>query len=159
MDYNVLAINPGHNGSAALISNGEVVYYLEEERLTRQKYDGNPFRAMNDIISKYHIDEVIIGGTTSDLPKLPWTGGDPYSELVRKYYPNVKITNLGDEHHLGHAATAFYNSGFNKAIAIVVDGAGSLKQENLDEEGQYRGEGYETESIWVCEYPIEYSDH
>lgn len=157
MDYNVLAINPGHNGSAALISNGEVVYYLEEERLTRQKYDGNPFRAMNDIISKYRIDEVVIGGTTSDLPKLPWTGGDPYSELVKKYYPVARISNLGDEHHLGHAATAFYNSGFNKAIAIVVDGAGSIKRENMDEEGQYQGEGYETESIWVCEYPNKFA--
>ena len=153
MDYNVLAVNPGHNGSAALVSNGEVVYYLEEERLTRQKYDGNPFRVINEIISKYRIDEVVVGGTTSKLPTLPWTGGDPYTELVKKYYPDVKISNFGDEHHLGHAATAFYNSGFKKAVAIVVDGAGSIKRERLDDEGRYEGEGYETESIWVCEYP------
>jgi carbamoyltransferase len=157
MEYNILGVNPGHNGSAALVSKGEVLYYLEEERLSRQKYDGNPFRAIYDIISKYHIDEIVIGGTTSKLPTLPWTGGDPYSEIVKKYYPNVKVSNLGDEHHLGHAATAFYNSGFDKAIAIVVDGAGSLKREKMDEYGQWVGEGYETESIWVCEYPGKFS--
>ena len=58
MAYNVLGINPGHNGAAALISDGELVYYLEEERLSRKKRDGNPFRAMVDICSKYKIDEL-----------------------------------------------------------------------------------------------------
>jgi signal transduction histidine kinase len=36
MAYNILAINPGHNGSAALVSDGEVKYYIEEERLSRE---------------------------------------------------------------------------------------------------------------------------
>ena len=53
MAYNILAINPGHNGSAALISDGEIKYYVEEERLSRMKYDGNPFRGMLDIIQKW----------------------------------------------------------------------------------------------------------
>lgn len=147
--YNILGINPGHNGSAALLSNGKVVYYLEEERLSRKKYDGNPFRAMLDIISKWHIDEIVIGGTTSKLPELPWTGEDPYTALVRKFYPDVKSFNLGDEHHLGHASCAFNNSGFDRAIIIVVDGAGSYKQEVIDEDSGLRAEGFETESIWV----------
>ena len=50
MTYNVLAINPGHNGSAALVCDGKLELYIEEERMTRQKYDGNPFRAMIHII-------------------------------------------------------------------------------------------------------------
>ena len=45
MAYNVLGINPGHNGSAALVSDGKLVYFVEEERLSRMKYDGNPYRA------------------------------------------------------------------------------------------------------------------
>jgi predicted NodU family carbamoyl transferase len=63
MAYNVLGIHPGHNGAAALVSDGELVYYLEEERLSRMKRDGNPFRAMIDICSKYKVDELVIGGT------------------------------------------------------------------------------------------------
>jgi carbamoyltransferase len=150
MAYNVIGVNPGHNGSVALVSDGEVVYYIEEERLSRLKYDGNPFRGILEILSEYHIDEIVIGGTTNNLPHLPWTGEDPYTALVRKFNPKVKTTLIGHEHHLGHAATAFYNSGFEKAICIVVDGAGSIKQINVENN---LIEGFETESIWVCEYP------
>jgi carbamoyltransferase len=153
MSYNILGINPGHNGSAALLVDGELVYYIEEERLSRYKYDANPFRGIIDILSKWHVDEIVLGGTTPEFPKLPWTGEDPYSALVRKYNPNVKITNLGHEHHLSHVGCAFYNSGFDEALAIIVDGAGSYKEECLDEEGKYKASGFETESIWVCKYP------
>ena len=153
MTYNILGINPGHNGSAALLIDGELVYYIEEERLSRQKYDGNPFRGILDILSRWHVDEIVIGGTTTNLPSLPWTGEDPYTALVRKFNPKVKSVRLGNEHHAGHAACAFYNSGFDEAIAIVVDGAGSYKQEVLNEEGQITASGYETESIWFCKYP------
>jgi len=154
MSYNILGINPGHNGSAALLVDGEVVYYVEEERLSRSKYDGNPFRGMLDIMQKWHVDELVIAGTGQEEHKLPWTGEDAYTALVRKFYPNVKVQRLGNEHHLGHVASAFYNSGFEKAVALIVDGAGSLKKERVDEKNEtLTAEGYETESIWHCEYP------
>jgi carbamoyltransferase len=154
MSYNILGINPGHNGSAALLVDGEVVYYVEEERLSRSKYDGNPFRGMLDIMQKWPVDELVIAGTGQEDHKLPWTGEDAYTALVRKFYPNVKVQKLGNEHHLGHAASAFYNSGFEKAVALIVDGAGSLKKEKVDEKDEtITAEGYETESIWHCEYP------
>jgi carbamoyltransferase len=152
MAYNILGVNPGHNGSVALVSDGEVVYYLEEERLSRQKYDGNPFRGILDILSKWHVDEVVIAGTTNNLPTLPWTGEDPYTALVRKFNPNVRSTRLGHEHHLGHAACAFYNSGFEEAVAVIVDGAGSFKVVQ-NEQGQDVAAGFETESIWYCKQP------
>ena len=63
MTYNVLAINPGHNGSAALVCDGKLELYIEEERMTRAKYDGNPFKAMMYIIDRYFINELIIAGT------------------------------------------------------------------------------------------------
>ena len=116
MSYNILGINPGHNGFVALLVDGELVYYVEEERLSRMKYDGNPFRGILDVLSKWHVDEIVIGGTSPELSKLPWTGEDPYYALVRKHNPNVKLTIIGHEHHMGHAATAFYNSGFEKCI-------------------------------------------
>lgn len=157
MSYNILGINPGHNGSAALLVDGELVYYIEEERLSRQKYDGNPFRGILHILSRWHVDEIVLGGTSPEHPLLPWTGEDPYSALVRKFNPNVKVVNLGSEHHLGHASCAFYNSGFEEAVAIIVDGAGTYKEESLDEEGKYKAKGFETESIWVCKYPNDFA--
>jgi len=156
MAYNILGVNPGHNGSVSLVSDGKLVYYVEEERLSRMKYDGNPFRGIIDILSKWHVDEIVLGGTSSNLPSLPWTGEDPYTALVRKLNPKVKVTPLGHEHHVGHAAHAFYNSGFERAAVIVIDGAGTYKKEAIDQEGKYTAEGFETESIWSVTYPAKF---
>ena len=46
MAYNILGISPGHNSSAALISDGKLVYYLEEERLSKRKRDSYPFKVI-----------------------------------------------------------------------------------------------------------------
>jgi carbamoyltransferase len=149
--YSILAINPGHNGSAALVCDGQVVFYIEEERLSRMKYDGNPFRAMLTALEEIPIDELVIGGTSARLSQLPWTYEDAYTALVRKFNPDVKITNFGDRHHLGHAAGAFYNSGFDTAVAVIVDGAGSVHTASIG--GSSTTAGYETESIFRCSYP------
>ena len=156
MTYSILAINPGHNGSAALVVDGELAYYAEEERISRLKYDGNPFRAMLQILQQHQVDELVIGGTTSELSSLPWTGEDAYSALARKFNPNIKITKLGHLHHLGHAAGAFYNSGFDTAAAVIVDGAGSVHSEQVGENGPVVS-GYETETIYHCSYPHEFN--
>jgi len=155
MTYSILAINPGHNGSAALVVDGEIVYYSEEERLSRMKYDGNPFRAMVHVLINHVVDELVIGGTTDQLAQLPWTGEDAYSALARKFNPNIKITKLGSLHHLGHAANTFYGSGFDTAVAIIVDGAGSFHQEQINE--NFVVGGFETETIYQCSYPHEFN--
>ena len=144
MSYNVLGISIGHNSSAALVSNGELVYYLEEERLSREKRDGNPFRAMVDICSKYKIDKLVIGGTNdqSEHNTMPWTGYNPWVDLIRKYNPNLKVIFANAFHHKLHTSCAFYNSGFNKASILIIDGAGSLtnhKDGNIS---------WECESLW-----------
>ena len=146
---NILAINPGHNGSAALLVNGNLEFYVEEERLSRSKYDGNPFLGMIESL-KYGVDVLVLGGTSPDFPNLPWTGEDPYSGLLRKYNPNLKVINLGYAHHVGHAAGAFYNSGFDKAAAIIVDGSGT--RHNVPVSEKQNNPGFETESIFDCNY-------
>lgn len=155
MPYNILAINPGHNGSAAFVSDGKLLYYCEEERLSRSKYDGNPFRSMIQILSNFAIDELVIGGTTAQLHSLPWNNEDSYTALARKYHPNIKVTKMGELHHLGHAASAFYNSGFETAVAVIVDGAGSFHEEPIGNTSQHTG-GYEAETIYHCSYPHDF---
>ena len=92
----ILSINPGHNGSAALVVDGQLAYYAEEERISKLKYDGNPFRAMLQILQITQVDELVIGGTTTEFPNIIWTNEDPYSALARKFNPNIKITKMGD---------------------------------------------------------------
>jgi carbamoyltransferase len=147
---NILGINPGHNGSAALLIDGELEFYIEEERLTRSKYDGNPFMGILEGL-KHGVDVLVLGGTSSQFPQLPWTGEDPYSALIRKHNPKVQVINLGHVHHMGHAASAFYNSGFEDAAAVIVDGSGSHQEVQIDGEGN-KNPGFETESIFECDY-------
>tara|TARA_R110002020_G_scaffold343689_1_gene558018 strand:- start:147 stop:1856 length:1710 start_codon:yes stop_codon:yes gene_type:complete len=145
---NILGINPGHNGSAALLIDGELEFYIEEERLSRSKYDGNPFRGIIEGL-QHKVDVLIIGGT-ENYPRLIWTGEDPYSALVRKFNPDVKVFRLNEVHHSGHAANAFYGSGFDDAAAIIVDGAGGYQTVTYNEE--QKNSGWETESIFDCDY-------
>ena len=56
MAYNILGVNSFHNGSVCVLSDGEIVYYLEEERLTKFKYDANPFRTILDTLDKFTIE-------------------------------------------------------------------------------------------------------
>ena len=144
MAYNILGISIGHNGSAAVVSDGKLVYYLEEERLSREKRDGNPFRTMIDICSKYKIDELVISGTNDETEHnvMPWTRESPYVSLIRKYYPKIKVTWGNSVHHSFHAACAFVNSGFNKSSILIIDGAGSKIKHNDDIVS------FECESLW-----------
>ena len=155
MAYNVLGIHPGHNGSAALVSDGELVYYLEEERLSRWKRDGNPFRAMVDICTRYKVDEIVIGGTGDDreFNELPWNMENVYQSIVRKYHPKIKVTWVNHLHHFLHATCAFYNSGFDEAAVLIIDGAGSYQTHDIDD-GVMRG--FEAESIFSAKYPNEF---
>ena len=147
---NILGINPGHNGAAALLIDGKLEFYIEEERLSRSKYDGNPLMGILEGL-KFGIDVLVLGGTSPQFPQLPWTGEDPYSALVRKHNPNVKVINVGHAHHIGHAAAAFYNSGFEDAAAVIVDGSGTRQEIQVDEEGN-KNPGFETETIFNCDY-------
>jgi len=146
---NILAINPGHNGSAALLVDGDLKFYIEEERLSRRKYDGNPFSGMMEAL-KYGVDVLVLGGTHPNFPQLPWTGEDPYSGFLRKFNPNLQVINVGHAHHIGHAAGAFYNSGFDEAAAVIVDGSGTRRE--IDINGDFKNPGFETESIFKCNY-------
>jgi carbamoyltransferase len=156
MAYSILAINPGHNGSVALVVDGEIVFYSEEERFSRVKYDGNPFRGMIHVLQNHYVDELIIGGTVVKTHELPWSGEDAYTALARKFNPNIRVTNLAHLHHLGHATSTFYGSGFESAVAIVVDGCGSYHKE-LMVNSQQEVCGYETETIYHCSYPHEFN--
>ena len=151
MAYNILGISVGHNSSASLISDGNLIYYLEEERLSKEKRDGNPFRVIIDICSKYKIDELVITGTNdeSEHNELPWNGENVYYSLVRKFYPKVKVSLLNHQHHLTHAFCAHTNSGFKESSVIVIDGAGSKtpkKHQNVL--GEPSLDYWESESIY-----------
>ena len=60
----IAAVARGHNAGVCLLKDGKIVFSIEEERLSRRKYDGGPYASMFEIL-KYtdKIDYLIIAHT------------------------------------------------------------------------------------------------
>jgi len=168
----ILAITRGHNAGACLLKDGEIVFAIEEERLSRKKYDGGPLAAMVKTLDYTNkIDFLIIAHTqlTLDTPaRIDFTGDEIYTGLARKlgliqqiakplmtsddHHPQV--IDLAGIHHKLHAACAFYRSGFESAVALIADGAGTFFNIGIDGE---MTTAWEVESIIDCDYPAVFS--
>lgn len=159
----IAAITRGHNGGVCLLKDGEIVFSIEEERLSRQKYDGGPFASMMKILDYTDkLDYLVIAHTTpkETAGKIDFSGEDMYTGFARKIglidrnvkdrYNHPQVIDLSHVHHKLHAACAFYRSGFDKAVAVIVDGAGTFIDLQF---GNEVITAWETESIFECSYP------
>ena len=134
----IAAVARGHNGSTTLLKDGEVIFYLEEERLSRSKYDGSPLLGLQKVFEYVdHIDHLVICHTHRNGPTLDWSGEDLYQGYVRKLSKGkfeFETHFIDTVHHQLHAACGFYNSGFESAACVIADGAGSfLKVDGVDD--------------------------
>jgi carbamoyltransferase len=163
-DIWIAGIARGHNASVCLLKNGKIVFSIEEERLTRAKYDGGPYAAMMKI-KEYtdKLDYLVVAHTQSlkdTAGKVDFMGEDVYTGLARKLnlidrkgdmINHPQVIDLSTMHHKLHAACAFYRSGFKSAAAVIVDGAGTfIPMKDIYGEQSI---GWETESIFSCGYP------
>ncbi len=159
----VAAVARGHNAGLCLLKDGKVVVSIEEERLTRQKYDGGPYASMM-LIKEYtdKIDYLVIAHTQTlndTAGRVDYSGDDVYTGLARKMglisrkednFKHPQVIDLSYIHHKLHAACAFYRSGWDDAVALIVDGAGTFTTVG------YGGRPlvvWEVESIIDCGYP------
>ena len=128
----IAGIARGHNAGVCLLKDGKIVFSIEEERLSRYKYDGGPLASMVKILDYTDkIDFLVISHTQDDdEPINDYVRQDVYSALARKLRliddVDTQVFKYHDQHHRSHAALAFYRSGFEKASAVIVDGAGTF---------------------------------
>ena len=135
----IAGIARGHNAGICLLKDGEVVFSIEEERLTRQKYDGGPYAAMLKVLEYTNrLDYLVVAHTqplNETAVKVDYSGDDVYTGLARKLGliqrgqlggAHPQVIDLARIHHKLHAACAFYRSGFDEAVAVIVDGAGTF---------------------------------
>ena len=81
----IASISRGHNSSTTLMVDGEIIFYLEEERITRRKHDGSPFMGLLKVFDYVdHIDHLVVCHTHRQGPETDWTGEDAYEGFVRK---------------------------------------------------------------------------
>lgn len=115
-----------HDASTSLVKNGALISHLSSERVSHIKHDGDIQPSLKKLVDVYNIS-----------PKtLTHNGG-------------VDGTNT---HHLFHAFHSFYDSGFKKAVCVVVDGMGS---EVIINDSRFLSNSYgrECKSVYVLEYP------
>lgn len=113
-----------HEPSVCLIVNGRVVALCEEERYTRIKssYGYLPYYSIQACLEKANIqasdiDLVVTPGLTYDFFK------DRISHYLKHYFgiqPRIECIH----HQEAHLATAFYASGYEKALCISLDATG-----------------------------------
>jgi len=118
----ILGVNRSHDAAICLMKDNEIVLSLQEERLTHVKYDREVFNALDKVaeITK-EIDLCAythLYNTKNDF--------GPYFKYIKKIGIKVqRYVEAKDYHHSLHASCAFYNSGFDKAGILVIDGAGA----------------------------------
>ena len=142
-----------HDSAASLVINGEIIAAAQEERFTRIKHDQYlPIHAIQYCLKEAEIEEKEIDIVvfydnplyTLDrfVKNVAAVGNDSNDVIERSFslmfsdrlWIHKKIDEiLGDnpnrkflvcEHHVSHAASAFYPSPYNRAIVITLDGVG-----------------------------------
>lgn len=147
-----LGINLGHDRSAAIVKDGEIVVAIQQERLDRYKHSigflhqstGDPqqlqlpWESINYCLDHCHIKLEDLATITANMP-----GQDYAQEILKKNFGASLASKIKKipSHHLAHAYTAYMPSGFEKAVVIVADASGAGIQENNRTESYslYRG--------------------
>ena len=163
----IAGIALGHNAGVCLLKNGEVVFSIEEERLSRAKHDGGPLLSMMKILDYTDkIDYLVVSNLTTNPndPRqhtvLEYTREPLYQGLARRLglieqadgeldTQSPQVVNMFDNHHRLHSTIAFYNSGFETAVSVIVDSSGSSREFGSDKESNIY---FEIETIFDCSY-------
>ena len=158
----IAAIARGHNSGVCLLKDGELVFSIEEERLSRKKYDGGPMASMIKILDYTDTLDYLVVAHTQPLEQAgsnDFTGEPIYVALARKLglidrkediYKHPQVVDYSHIHHKLHSACAFYRSGFRSAVSLIVDGAGSFIPMHIDGDDVMT---WELETIIKCNYP------
>jgi len=126
-----------HDFSACLCKDNEIIVAIEEERITRQKHAVDK-DALQEAIVKGQIWKYLknvpentleksvqyclqhAGISLTDIDLVITTDSNLHIPYV-KSFAHLLVMN----HHLAHAASAYYPSEFDEAAILVVDGRGS----------------------------------
>ncbi len=167
-----------HDSAAALVQGGEILAAAQEERFSRKKHDPRfPARAVNYCLEEAFVEasdldavvfydnplatfdrvvensiavgargrEQFVKAATSILGNKVWV-----NEHVRRALGTLGREGrvLFAEHHMAHAASAFYPSPFESAAVLTLDGVGEWATTSLG-----AGRGNHVELFSEIDYP------
>lgn len=154
-----------HDSAAALVVDGQIVAAASEERFTRRKGEAAlPWGAVEYVLGHAGVaPDELTAVVFYENPLVKFerllashTVGKPgsilsFSRSMRTWVPNKlwvenqlrarlgkNVQVLLSDHHLSHAASAFYPSGFEDAAILTVDGVGEWSTTTIGQ-GSLRG--------------------
>ena len=136
-------ISQGHDSAAALVIDGEFAVGVAEERISREKHTGNfPLGAIDACLAQAgltlsDVDEIVHSFDYAPyraLYSLEPISSELYRDVLSReaFVARVKAA-LGEfpaerighvEHHLAHAASAYFTCGWDECLVLVIDGMG-----------------------------------
>ena len=119
----VLGLSIGHDASACVIEDGNIVYYRMSERLSRIKHDYDIFPCLQDLTNYFKSFDSIVVSYFLNQAKDEFFKHDKF---IKENFLYKTIKLIDNQHHLHHAYGAMYSSGFEKAAVVVLDGSGSI---------------------------------
>jgi carbamoyltransferase len=154
-------ISQGHDSAAVLLVDGEVVAGAAEERFSRKKHTGDfPIGAIQYClgaagIKASEVDEIAHGFDYTPYRAaflLDRTSAEQYEQVfsrekllkeVNQYLPGFPANKVFQvNHHLAHAASAYYTSGWDDCLVVVLDGMGEAQSVTA-----YRAHGNEIDKL------------
>ena len=125
----VLGFSNGHDKGAVVIEDGEIRVGITQERLTRVKHDGGyqggkiPWESINYCLN-------YLGWSYNDLDLVVYSTTEMVDDVHQQFQNKVRNFNINKlffiPHHLAHAYSSFFSSGFDEAAVIVADASGSI---------------------------------
>src|SRR4051812_11985157 len=137
-------IGQGFDAAAALVTDNGIVAAAAEERFTREKATGAfPLNAIHFCLAAAKLRESEIDWIAHGFSYEPYRDlfqNEAYSraqyaevyspeaqrKLLLQHFPKTRWADkfVPVQHHMAHAASAFYPSGFDQALILVSDGMG-----------------------------------
>ena len=122
-----LGFSVGHDKGAVIIENGKVVIGITQERLSRIKHDGAyqggtlPYESILYCLNH-------LGITIKDINSIVYSTTELVDDVEAQFksYFGVSVPPTFIPHHLAHAYSSFFSSGFEDAAVIVADASGSV---------------------------------
>lgn len=169
-EFNIAAVSiSGHEAGICILKNGEIYEHLLEERLSGIKADNHLFHVykhLKDFDETHGLDHIVYtNGEDKDIYDM--------QECMRKFgMEEISDSMEVEEHHLYHAASGFYGSGFDEAMVLVIDGWGAdyridkvmemagieLNDEQKEEAQNFEDTMFlETTSIYHAQYPSDFA--
>ena len=167
LSNDVFAYHTSHNSSVCYFKDGKIEWSLEEERVSRQKHDQRPYLTIaeylkdvpgwilhsclvypDDIDAANKVMAFCNGLIFKMISKEKRIDKTPVFEdgeltVLCRTNESPNMMDCSNEHHLYHASIGFYNSGFEDAAVLIVDGAGAWTDKCA----------HEVETIYKASYP------